>query len=107
VDILEKLADLHKQATTENSHYYVAGCCEEAMNEIRYLRWQRDKKDKPLITVGPRKGEMDFGVSLGIVELTSEQMRDLRAMICVAIGQAERIWLDAQERKHPASTARG
>ena len=33
-DILDKLADLHLQATTEKSHYYVAKCCKDAMSEI-------------------------------------------------------------------------
>ena len=37
-DILEKLEDLLKQATTERSHYYVAGCCREAIAEIKRLR---------------------------------------------------------------------
>jgi hypothetical protein len=37
-DILEKLKDLHRQATTENSHFYVASCCLEAINEIERLR---------------------------------------------------------------------
>lgn len=37
-DILEKLADLHKQATTENSHFYVAACVKEAIAEINRLR---------------------------------------------------------------------
>jgi hypothetical protein len=39
-DILEKLADLHHQATTERSHYYVASCVNEAMVEIMRLRQQ-------------------------------------------------------------------
>jgi hypothetical protein len=37
-DILEDLEDLHKQATTEHSHYYVAGCCVRAIAEIKRLR---------------------------------------------------------------------
>ena len=36
--IIDKLKDLHKQATTENSHYYVAACCKEAIGEIEKLR---------------------------------------------------------------------
>jgi hypothetical protein len=40
VDILEKLRDLHKQATTERSHYYVAKCCDEAIEEIERQREQ-------------------------------------------------------------------
>lgn len=37
-DILADLEDLHKQATTERSHYYVASCCRRAMEEIANLR---------------------------------------------------------------------
>lgn len=38
MDILEQLRDLHKQATTERSHYYVAKCCKAAIEEIERLR---------------------------------------------------------------------
>lgn len=38
MSIIGKLEDLHKQATTERSHYYVASCCREAINEIQRLR---------------------------------------------------------------------
>jgi hypothetical protein len=38
IDILERLADLHHQATTEKSHYYVGACVREAMTEIMKLR---------------------------------------------------------------------
>lgn len=37
-DILDKLRDLLKQASTERSHYYVASCCKEAIEEIERLR---------------------------------------------------------------------
>ncbi len=37
MSIIEKLEDLHKQATTERSHYYVASCCREAIAEIKRL----------------------------------------------------------------------
>lgn len=37
-DILDRLADLHKQATTERSHFYVARCCKDAIIEIIKLR---------------------------------------------------------------------
>ena len=43
-DILEKLVDLHKQATTENSHFYVASVCKEAMEEIAALRLKLKSK---------------------------------------------------------------
>lgn len=37
-DILDKLADLLRQATTERTHYYVGSCVREAMAEIKKLR---------------------------------------------------------------------
>jgi hypothetical protein len=37
-DVVTKLQDLLKQATTERSHYYVASCCGEAISEIKALR---------------------------------------------------------------------
>ena len=37
-DIIDKLKDLLKQATTERSHYYVASCCTEAIAEVERLR---------------------------------------------------------------------
>ncbi len=43
MDILAKLADLHKQATTERSHYYVAGLAKQAKDEIARLQKQNDK----------------------------------------------------------------
>jgi len=40
-DILEKLVDLHKQATVERSHHYTAQVITEAMTEIAQLRLER------------------------------------------------------------------
>jgi hypothetical protein len=37
-DILDRLEDLHKQATEERSHYYVGACVRAAMEEIDGLR---------------------------------------------------------------------
>jgi hypothetical protein len=37
-DILDDLRDLHKQATTERSHYYTARCVLRAIDEIERLR---------------------------------------------------------------------
>jgi hypothetical protein len=37
-DILDRLDDLIKQATTERSHYYVANTARQAAAEIRALR---------------------------------------------------------------------
>ncbi len=49
-------------------------------------------KEINLLTVGYHKGEMDFGVNCSIDELTYEQMRDFREMVCIAVGQAEQMW---------------
>jgi hypothetical protein len=38
MSIRDDLVDLHKQATTERSHHYVAECCERAIHEIDRLR---------------------------------------------------------------------
>lgn len=48
MDILDRLRDLHKQATTERSHYYVASCCAGAIAEIEMLRtlWKDAVDDK-------------------------------------------------------------
>ena len=59
--------------------------------------WNRDEKD--LITVGYHKGEMDFGISSVVGVLTYEQMKELREMIVVAIGQAERMWADKRQKE--------
>ena len=37
-DIIDRLFDLYKQATTERSHYYVADTVQAAMEEIARLR---------------------------------------------------------------------
>ena len=42
MDIIEKLVDLHKQATTENDHYYTASVIKEAIEEILTLRRKLD-----------------------------------------------------------------
>jgi len=44
-DILIKLVDLHRQATTENSHFYTAGCIKKAIGEISELRRDIHEKD--------------------------------------------------------------
>ena len=42
-DIIEKLLDLQKQATLERSHFYVASCITEAIQEIVRLRIENEK----------------------------------------------------------------
>ena len=44
MDIIAKLLDLQKQATLERSHYYVASCVTEAIQEIMSLRQQLDSQ---------------------------------------------------------------
>ena len=44
MDIIERLIDLRKQATTEKSHYYVAKTCELAIFEIKKLRGRLEKQ---------------------------------------------------------------
>lgn len=58
-------------------------------------------KETNYITVGLYKGEMDFGVNLAIEELSYEKMRELRQMICVAIGQAEQMWRRRKDLEPP------
>lgn len=43
MDIIDDLKDLHKQATTERSHYYVANCVTRSIEEIEKLRKERDE----------------------------------------------------------------
>jgi len=37
VSLIERLRDLHKQATVERSHYYVGNCTQEAAARIEAL----------------------------------------------------------------------
>lgn len=41
--VLKKLHELHRQATTEKSHYYVGSVCREAIDEITRLQLALDK----------------------------------------------------------------
>ena len=41
-DLLDKLIDLQRQATTEHSHFYVATCITEAIQEI--LSYRQDAR---------------------------------------------------------------
>ena len=52
-----------------------------------------------ILTVGYHKGEMDFGVNSSIRDLSYEQMKELRQMICVAIGVAESMWRETNSAK--------
>ena len=49
--------------------------------------------ERELITIGFNKdGEADFGIRGDVIDLSLEQMQELRAMIPVAIWCAENIW---------------
>lgn len=63
------------------------------MSDINYL------------TVGYHKGEMDFGINCSIEDLTYEQMRDFRGMVCVAVGQAEQMWRKKLSGREPYAGA--
>jgi hypothetical protein len=55
---------------------------------------------KEILAVGfDKNGEADFGVSMACVNLSFDQMKELRAMIPVAIGQLEELWKNAQMKK--------
>ena len=45
MEIVEKLLGLQKQATTEQSHFYVASCITEAIQEIIALRHRLDAQE--------------------------------------------------------------
>ena len=47
-DILERLADLHKQATVERSHNYSGAVIYDALEEIKKLRFQIDTLEQLL-----------------------------------------------------------
>ncbi|MCR4299735.1 MAG: hypothetical protein NUV75_13485 [Gallionella sp.] len=54
----------------------------------------------PVLTVGfDKNGEAEFGVRCTVCDLTSEKMKELRAMISVAIGIMEKMWFEEQMRK--------
>ena len=46
-----------------------------------------------------KNGEADFGVRCTVKTLTFDQMKELRAMIPVAIGIMEQMWRDEQMKK--------
>lgn len=57
------------------------------------------KEEKSLISIGYYKGEIDFSINTSVSDLDYEEMKALREMTVVAIGQMERIWISAQEKK--------
>ena len=61
-----------------------------------------------ILSVGfDKNGQADFGVRSTVYELTYEKMKELRAMIPVAIGIMEDMWRRReQERKNPPAQER-
>ena len=59
MDIINKLLDLQKQATLERTHYYVANCVTEAIQEIVTLREQlkRQQQDSAVLIRCPHCDE--------------------------------------------------
>lgn len=50
-----------------------------------------------ILTIGfDKNGEAEFGVRCTVCYLTYQQMKELRAMIPVAIGAMEQMWRDEQ-----------
>jgi hypothetical protein len=60
---------------------------------------------KALISVGYKKGGMDFEIACAVQGLSHAEMNDLRSMIVVAIGTMEDMWRREQERKAPTAQA--
>lgn len=54
-DIIDRLIDLHMQATTERSHYYTATVIGEAMGEITNLRLRVASLEKSLADSSRKK----------------------------------------------------
>lgn len=58
---------------------------------------------KPIISIGfDKNGDADFRVAGDIGDLTLERMKELRAMIPVAIGTAEDVFRRAKALENPA-----
>lgn len=53
-----------------------------------------------ILTIGfDKNGEAEFGVRCTVADLTYEKMKELRAMIPVAIGVMEDMWRREQQNK--------
>jgi len=57
---------------------------------------EQARGETSLLSFRYHKGEMDFGVNGTVTELTYEQMKELREMIVVGIGQLESMWRDSR-----------
>jgi hypothetical protein len=70
-DLLEALTDLHKQATTERSHYYTGKLVAEAITEIAILR-------SALLAIA--KGKPDNGKPYTAAQVRDHAQLALRAL---------------------------
>ncbi len=52
VDIIDRLLDLHAQATVERSHFYVGNLCTEAAREITLMREFMSKMQRAIEAEG-------------------------------------------------------
>lgn len=67
-DIVDDLADLHRQATHERSHYYVAETAERAIKEVERLRIGQAVIVKQIGFYKPETPDFEFvRVPLGIL----------------------------------------
>lgn len=82
-DILFRLADLQKQATTERSHYYVAQVCTEAIIEIADLRQKLHMQNES-------KRRAPNGVNLWRCKCGAVNTRNLT--LCRECGDIKRAW---------------
>ena len=86
--------------------------CEEGISQ--YICDECTKKmevnimdaEQQFFSVGLHKGEMDFGVNGSVVNLTYKQMKELREMLVVGIGQLEQMWGRAQQMKNPSGESK-
>ncbi len=53
---------------------------------------------RPLIQIGFDRGEADFRITMAIADLPADRMKELRAMIPVAIGEAEAVCRREREK---------
>lgn len=60
--IVERLNDLHKQATVERSHFYVGKTVKEAATEIERLRSELEKCKQGLILIRDSSSDSATGL---------------------------------------------
>ena len=63
-------------------------------------------KEIQFISVGYHKGEMDFSVNCSVADLSYEQIKELREMIVVGIGQMESMWGRARQEEVETASER-